>query len=421
MGLAGFLPESDFLAATERGSDALLVGFSPFGTKRGRFALTRAVEALSCDIIRVNSPDEQWYVGGIPETAATPGGFEAGLRAYIAARSYRRVVFYGASKGAYGAVDFGLRAGATAIVATGLELLWGVCGVFRAVASDRAQAGMRQRLREWPALARESGAAIHSFYGIEEVTDLLYARASKRVLDQEAHLVRRCGHAVPIVIEREVGLARFLGAVLEGSGFAGFERECAGLDLARMGRFITGCAVARRRAPRRPGLARGAAPETEAERYVVATALIENGAAAAALPLVRQRAGQDISEPARLLLLARCLFELRELEEAAAIARRLLQDEPGAAVPYSILYRCLLAARKPRRAAAVAYEAYCSNKSNVKMLEEHLKLLLAAKQREKALALLRGELIEARGLRASSYRAVQLSAVARRLGLAISN
>ena len=95
-------------------SDDLLVLFSGANTEIGRFDGFQALEGIAFTVAFVNCPDNGWYLSGIPGVGAD-WRESAGFFRDLATRHRRRggrVVSYGNSMGAYGAVLFGCLMGA---------------------------------------------------------------------------------------------------------------------------------------------------------------------------------------------------------------------------------------------------------------------------------------------------------------------
>jgi len=392
MRIERFLPRSEYAKSFDRVADRLVVIFSPAGAPAGQFSGIRGAGAGRHDILAFNSPDAQWYVGGIPETADQPGRFEQGLVEFIRTGRYRRVLFCGASKGAFAAVDFGLRCGATSILVTGLESLHGLCAMFRSVVPAPVAARQRRRLAEWPALARASKVPVLSFYGAESLTDLLYAWVAPRRLGAKALLLAKAGHFLPPVIQERVGLGALIEAALERNDLAGLEQSLADVDLARIGRsavaFVQGTERHRYHAWFDPGIE----PQTETEAYAAAAALVVQRRPRAALTLLERPHGAVIRDEPWDLLRARALLGAGDAEAAEPIARRLHDADPSALEPVQALHRALMGSGRRDEAAALAISRYRQDPGRLGLLESHLGHLIATGRKPDAASLLSAEL-----------------------------
>lgn len=416
MRIERFLPGSPYVQSIDREGAWLLVSFSPAGVPPGRIPGVLQSAAARYDVLAINSPDPQWYVGGIPETADQPGRFEHGLKEFIRSGGYRRVLFWGARKGAFGAVDFGLRCGAHSILVTGLESLHGLSPMFRARVPPPLAEQQRKRLEEWPELARASRARVHAFYGVESVTDLLHAWVAPRRLDANALVLARAGRDLPAVIAARAGMAALIDDVLQRDGLAGLERSLVDIDFGRIGRCTAAYVQGTERRRHRPGFRTGIVPRDETECYVAAAALVAQRRPRAALAHLGRRHGAVIRDQAWDSLTARALLNLGEAAAAEPIARRLHEADPGALDPVLMLHRALAGSGRAEEAAKLAISGYRADRCRVGLLEGHLKHLAATGRRDEAAALLETE----RQGEAGTARPQALNAIATRLGLSPS-
>lgn len=412
-----FLPPSAYVQSIERGAEWLLVAFSPAGTPPGKLPSVLQSGSAPYDVLAINSPDSQWYVDGIPETADQPGRFELGLREFIQACGYRRVLFWGASKGAFGAVDFGLRCGAHSILVTGLESLYGLCPMFRTLVPAPIAEQQRKRLAEWPALARVSRARVHSFHGVESVTDLLYAWVAPRRLGARAHVLARAGHYLPPVIAARAGMAALIDDVLQRDGLAGLERSLVDIDFDRIGRCTVAHVQSTERRRHRPGFKTGIVPRDETEAYVAAAALVAERRPRSALAHLRWTHGAVIRDTAWDTLRARALLNVGDAASAEPIARHLHEADPKALDPVLLLHRALAGCGRAEEAATLAITRYRVDRCRVGLLESYLKHLAATGRRDDAAALLEAELQGEAG----TTRPAALNDIATRLCLSLSS
>ena len=100
---------------------ALVVVYSQARVPNGRFGLERLFNTTRHACLFVNAPDETWYVG-------CDDALDHVIEAARAQTGAQRIIHYGASKGAYGALMMGLRRNDGAIYAFGPELELGQAG-----------------------------------------------------------------------------------------------------------------------------------------------------------------------------------------------------------------------------------------------------------------------------------------------------
>ncbi|WP_349358830.1 hypothetical protein [Stappia sp.] len=109
-------------SAQERAAGpCLVVVYSQARVAPGRFGLERLFSATRHACLFLNAPDAGWYIG-------CEQAIDAAIDAAVQAARPARVIHYGASKGAYGALLTGLRRGDGAIYAFGPEFELGAPG-----------------------------------------------------------------------------------------------------------------------------------------------------------------------------------------------------------------------------------------------------------------------------------------------------
>ncbi len=104
-----------------RGSSILVVVFSHARTPEGKFGLERLFTQTVHGCLFLNCPDACWYLG-LEEQ------IDRAIDAAASRMDARRIIYYGASKGAFGALLSGLRRGDGEIYAFGPELQLGFAG-----------------------------------------------------------------------------------------------------------------------------------------------------------------------------------------------------------------------------------------------------------------------------------------------------
>ncbi|MCU0839107.1 MAG: hypothetical protein MUE49_10355 [Rhodospirillales bacterium] len=120
--------ESPFLKVTATGHPVVLVAFSHIDTSPGHFAQSRVLDDLPYAKVFLNCPDNAYYLRPIPGVGDDVAAIAARLRGEIAALNPARVVLFGNSMGAYGALLYGALLGADLTLAMGPEVQLGVNG-----------------------------------------------------------------------------------------------------------------------------------------------------------------------------------------------------------------------------------------------------------------------------------------------------
>jgi hypothetical protein len=332
MSISAFLPPSTSVREINRGSDVLVVSFRvPFPGIDPHQHVDFGETPF--DEVQFISPPSQWFAEGIPETFGNPGSFEDGLRRFIASGQYREVIFFGRCAGAYGAMDFGLRCGATAIIALRLESLFGLCRYFNHRASREAADIIRRRIKEWPAVSRAVSPRIFPFYGAESVPDLLYARACRRQIGASPLFLRRSAHDPALL--KLIRLPIFFRNLVEHREL-GIEKHLVNIDLKRLGPFGLAYWRATRGRPKKVTI--NIEPRDEVERYMIAATWFQLGEPRRAWPLLQEGPDDAISERARLFLLARAMIASGVGHKVHPMERRLRALDPRAFQRLEALY-----------------------------------------------------------------------------------
>lgn len=165
------------------GSDYLVVVFSQARVPVGKFGLQRLFDKTRHACLCINTPDETWYLGQEFE-------LDEAIEAAIRRASPKRLIYYGASKGAYGALAAGLRRADGEIYAFGPELELGLPG------SQSAAAGIARNTFA-PDLIEMLGSAakpVHLVFGAFDPMDAAGAYTLSKLQDpspvMQVHLIR---------------------------------------------------------------------------------------------------------------------------------------------------------------------------------------------------------------------------------------
>jgi hypothetical protein len=291
-----------FRPAPRRGAAGILaVVFSQMRVPEGRFGLERLFAHTGHACLFLNCPDPVWYLGC---EAAT----DAAIDAAVAAAAPRRIVHYGASKGAHGALAAALRRGDGEAFAFAPELVLGRPGSQSAGAVSPATAAAPDLA---PAIL-SAGVPTTIVFGIFDPVD-----AEGAVALSQGESARRAGPTVLRLASPHAVHDHLYTLNIARKLIAGFERDLAPLcaergliapdtdeELARFAAFAA--AQARGRADdgaveaaladpylaRNPGYALaaakalhdGGAPERAAGLLAATIAALETAPGARALP-----------------------------------------------------------------------------------------------------------------------------------------
>lgn len=278
-----------YLPAPNGGSDCLAVVYSQVRVPAGRFGLERLFANTRHACLFLNCPDPVWYLGC---EAAMDRAIDQAAKASGAAR----IIHYGASKGAYGALAAALRRGDGRAFAFGPELVLGRPGSQSGAVRHPAMANapdMAEQLQRAGA-----GPELTLVFGIFDATDTAGAVAlSSRDLPERVRVLTLASshashdHLYTLNIARKLiaGFTRDLAALCAERGLIA---DDAPADLARFAGFAASMAETAEQ---------GAGTET-----VVADAV----ASALADPYARLNPGYGLA-------VAQALLRLQRREEAA--------------------------------------------------------------------------------------------------------
>lgn len=217
------------------GSDCLAVVYSQVRVPERRFGLERLFANTRHACLFLNCPDPTWYLGC--ET-----GIDRAIDAAAKASGAARIVHYGASKGAYGALATALRLGDGRAFAFGPELVLGRPGSQSGAVRSPAMANasdMAEQLRR-----AGSGPELTLVFGILDATDTAGAVAlSGRDLPERVRVLRLVSshashdHLYTLNIARKLiaGFSRDLEALCAERGLIADDETA---DLARFARFF---------------------------------------------------------------------------------------------------------------------------------------------------------------------------------------
>ncbi|WP_067338607.1 hypothetical protein [Stappia indica] len=244
-GSDGHDPESGLVwryrPAPAGGSDCLAVVYSQVRVPEGRFGLERLFANTRHACLFLNCPDPVWYLGC---EAAIDRAIDVAAKASGAAR----IVHYGASKGAYGALVAALRRGDGRAFAFGPELVLGRPGSQSGAVRSPAMANapdMAEQLQRAGA-----GPEMTLVFGIFDATDTAGAVAlSSRDLPERVRVLTLVSshashdHLYTLNIARKLitGFSRDLGALCAERGLIADDETA---DLERFARFFEGMAGA---------------------------------------------------------------------------------------------------------------------------------------------------------------------------------
>lgn len=204
----------------EKNTDILVISFSHMGVPAGSFAHPNALKTFPYSLLQVNCPNNSFYLSAIPGLGGDVESIAAALQDRIAAVNPRKVVCYGASMGAFGAVLYGYLLEADLILALGPEISLGLKGApARGVAKDPSIFA-----HPWAAnllnVVKTGKTRLVALFGEKAIADVFGALDLNERLAESCYSLKNAYHSVASFIEGVYGLNEFLLKIVEGSDAA---------------------------------------------------------------------------------------------------------------------------------------------------------------------------------------------------------
>jgi hypothetical protein len=201
---------SPFLQVVATGHPLLLVAFSHINTPVGRFAQHRLLSQLPYAKIFVNCPDNSYYLRPIPGVGDSVATIAARLKAEISALSPARVIFFGNSMGANGALLYGALLNADLTIALAPEVELGIKGGSMLRSARDPTIRDDPHALALPDLVRQQRGERLCFFGEKAIADLKGAHALRHSGAQVFGL-RNAFHSLAPFLHGTVGLVPALG------------------------------------------------------------------------------------------------------------------------------------------------------------------------------------------------------------------
>lgn len=197
-----------YLDVVNRNLPTTIVVMCSAGVPAGKFSGSRAFTEMDANLVFVNCPDNNWFIGAIPGLGETVPEIAESIRQAIASTNPNQVVFYGGSMGGYGAFLYGALVDADWTIATGVEVSLGIKGGFFNKESSLAGSSV-----EIPDLARIVASASGNFVliaGEESSIDLYCAEKLLMAENAEIKTIVNGEHTIPYFLNKEIGIKRII-------------------------------------------------------------------------------------------------------------------------------------------------------------------------------------------------------------------
>ena len=194
----------------EKNNDILVISFSHIGLAAGSFAHPHALTTFPYSLLQLNCPDNSFYLCPIPGVGQDVESISCALKNRIAALGPRKVVCYGASMGAFGALLYGFLLEVDLIIALGPEVSLGLKGApARGVAGDPA-VFTHPLAKNLLKVVKTCKTRVVALFGEKATADMFGALDLHDRLADSCYSVKNAFHDLAAFIEGVYGLSRFL-------------------------------------------------------------------------------------------------------------------------------------------------------------------------------------------------------------------
>jgi len=208
-------------------SRRLVIFFSGTGVRDNKFHWWNAGQEADANVILVNNGRNEWYQRGIAGLGGSIAETTRCFRAWADALGADRIYTVGASMGGSGALLYGAPLGARVLafgLETRLDFPWSNVG--RLLVRDFAPPVVDLR-----PVAASAVAPIHIYAGEGEPIDVLSAAYLADLPQVSARMMRRVGHAIPLLLRNTRQLGPLLAAFISDEPLPDLEGTIS-VDLA---------------------------------------------------------------------------------------------------------------------------------------------------------------------------------------------
>ncbi|MEQ1949932.1 tetratricopeptide repeat protein [Mesorhizobium yinganensis] len=319
-----------------KGSKKLVLFFSGVGARDGRFQYWRVGKSLGTHCLFLSDGRKHWYQDGVEGLGSSVDETVVNIRRQAAALGVTGIYAIGQSMGAYGAILYGAKLGAS-VLAFGAETILGL------------EASRSERLRRddaailYPNLHDVIASAekpVFAFAGEEDPVDLYCASKASGLPNYHPRTIAGQGHHLAAYLHQTDRLIPLLRAFVDGPSlpFTGEEGDalaCSGLadafyDLHR--HMWAGRPVEAIEAGRRTISIKG---DLHVALYLTAKALLGTGQASEAVGFAEKALALAPNNASYKFLLANSLTKLGELDRAMTLLKEAIAAEPDLAAAHN--------------------------------------------------------------------------------------
>jgi hypothetical protein len=202
---------SAYFSFVRKKSATLFVVFSHVDIVAGKFSQYSTFIDMNFDIIFLNCPQNSYYLNGIPGLGENLTSTLRTLSQICSKNGYDRIICFGNSMGAFGAMLYGLEIGSD-ILALGPEFLLGVPGgaCNTKIADKSLRSIGRERLAMACKLYSNPSSKILALFGEMDFSDLICAASMRRYLNTRVITLADAPHSIAPYLEANIGLESFI-------------------------------------------------------------------------------------------------------------------------------------------------------------------------------------------------------------------
>ncbi len=209
---------SPFIKIIDNSSPNTIVYFSSVDVPEGKFNGTSAVNSINANFVFVNCVDNNWYLLDIPGLSKNIVELASNIKQIINEFCVDiddpSVTYFGGSMGGYGALICGCLNNANKVIATGVEINLTKVGGY-AFSLSRADFS-KVILPDVVNIVSSSNAMIELAFGENAPTDYQDIDQLSSLPNVNIFSIPNCGHKVPVLIEKTVGIKSLLENAIEG-------------------------------------------------------------------------------------------------------------------------------------------------------------------------------------------------------------
>ena len=209
------MTKSSFIKINNKGYKDVVVSFSSVGVPMGKFNTSNTLRDIQANIIFINCPQNNWYLGEIPGLGSNylevVRALDNIVKTLLAPEG--KVLYYGGSMGGYGALLYGCLNNADYVVATGVEFnLHKENGLFFNLSRDKSVLVHAPDIRE---IVKYSNTKIKLLFGEFSLEDLREVGYISDLTNVTTIGLVNCGHSVPIILNNFIGISNLLTEIVQ--------------------------------------------------------------------------------------------------------------------------------------------------------------------------------------------------------------